>query len=107
MREYLIVETRDAADHRDAERALDLARGLSRAGSPATILLTENGAFNARRSHGYAIGNAIKDGVALCVDSFALEERGIREEELKGGISVSSMDSVVDHLINGSHVIWR
>lgn len=107
MREYLIVETRDAADHRDAERALELACGLARSGQPATLLPTENGAFNARRAHRYAIAEAVAAGVSIRVDSAALEERGIGEEELKDGIAVAGLDSVVDHLIGGSCIIWR
>jgi hypothetical protein len=107
MGEFLIIETRDAADHRDTERTLDLACGLSRAGNATTVLLTENGAFNARRSSHYATGKAVKDGVRVLVDSFALGERGIVDEDLQKAISPGNMDSVVDHLIKGSHVIWR
>lgn len=107
MREFLIIETRDAVDHLDAARTLDLACGLSRTGSPATVLLTENGAFNARRSSEYSVRKALEDGVSICVDSFALNERGIGDDELKSGISLSNMEAVVDHLLDGSQVIWR
>lgn len=107
MRNYLVVETRDAADHRDAARTLDLACGLARQGNGATVLMTDNAAFNARGAAAYPIDKALEAGVEIRVDTFAMKERGIGEDELAKGVTVGSMDDVVDHLINGSCVMWR
>ena len=107
MKALLIIETRDAADHADAARTADLAREILRTGRPAMILLTDNGAFNARRAHPYATGRAVTDGLQICVDTFALAERGIGEDELQDGISVVTLDTIVDRLIEGHCVVWR
>jgi hypothetical protein len=104
MRELFIVETRDAADHKDPARMAELAAGMSRAGIPATIFLAENGAFNAR---GIALDAAMSEGVRVSVDRFALTERGIRETELAQGIAVADIELVVDRLADGACVMWR
>lgn len=107
MRELLIVETRDAADHKDPERMVELALGTLRSGVPASIFLTENGAFNARRSAQCPLDDAMAEGLRVSVDRFALEERGIAPEQLHDGVSVEDVDLVVDRLSDGACVMWR
>jgi len=107
MRELLIVETRDAADHKDPERMADLAIGTSKAGIPTTIFLAENGAFNARANGESRLGAAVSKGVRVAVDRFALTERAIDEAALMDGISVGDIDLVVDRLADGACVMWR
>ena len=106
MKEFLIVETRDAADQRGPERMARLAAGLSRGGVKATILLAENGVFSARRG-GDGLAAAMRDGVAVAVDRFALEERAVRSESLAEGVAAATVDLVVDRLAAGACVIWR
>ena len=107
MRELLIVETRDAADHKDPARMTELAVGMAKAGVPATIFLTENGAFAARKMPGNGLGDAITRGVRIAVDRFALEERGIDPATLQPGVSVEQVDLIVDQLADGACVMWR
>ena len=106
MKELLIVETRDAAEHRGPERDSELAAGMRQAAVPTTIFLTENGVFAARRGH-KMLDSAMAAGVAVVADSFALNERGIGPEELRDGIDVSDVGLVVDRLAAGSCVMWR
>lgn len=106
MKELLIVETRDAAEHRGPERDAELATGMRRAAVPTTIFLTENGVFAARHGH-KMLDDAMAAGVAVVADSFALSERGIEPEELRDGIDVSDVGLVVDRLAAGSCVVWR
>ena len=41
MRELLIIETRDAADHKDPARMTELAVGMTKEGVPATIFRSQ------------------------------------------------------------------
>lgn len=107
MKELLIVETRDSAEHRDTENMAQLAAGLSRRGVKVSILLAENGAFSARRCGDGGLAAAMREGVAVAVDRFALEERAIRLEDLNEGIAAADIDHVVDRLAAGASVIWR
>jgi hypothetical protein len=104
MRELLIIETRDAADHKDPERIAALAVGMRRQGIQTTIFLAENGAFNSR---GNGLATAIAEGVHVAVDRFALDERAIPETKLTKGISVADIELVVDRLADGACVMWR
>lgn len=106
MKELLIVETRDAADQRGPGRMAELAAGLSRRGVKATILLAENAAFNARRG-GDRLAAAMRAGVEVAVDRFALEERAIPTDRLANGVAACTVDLVVDRLAAGACVIWR
>lgn len=107
MRELLIIETRDAADHKDPARMAELAAGMHRMGIPATIFLAENGAFNARGNGEPGLAAAISEGVNVAVDRFAMDERGIGEKQLTKGISVADIELVVDRLADGACVMWR
>ena len=107
MRELLIIETRDAADHKDPARMADLAVGMVRTGVPTTIFLAENGAFNARGSAATSLATAFAEDVQVVVDRFALDERGIDQTALTEGISVADVDLVVDRLTDGACVMWR
>jgi predicted peroxiredoxin len=107
MRELLIVETRDAAEQRGPERMAELAAGMVKSGVPATIFLTENGAFAARRLPMRHLASAIAEGVEVAVDRFALHERAIGEDELTSGIVPADIEMIVDHLAAGSCIMWR
>ena len=107
MRELLIIETRDAADHKDPARMTELAVGMAREAVPATIFLTENGAFEARSGRDSPLDQAMSQGVRVAVDRFALEERGIDPETLRTGVSVEDVDLIVDRLADGACVMWR
>ena len=107
MRELLIVETRDAAEHRGPEQMADLAAGIVKVGIPATIFLTENAAFSARRMRNGHLTKAIAEGVTVTVDRFALRERAIGEGELQSGVAPATVEMIVKHLDGGSSIIWR
>lgn len=107
MKELLIVETRDAADHADPARMADLAVGMSRAGVSATLFLAENGVFAARRGHPLPLAEAMSAGIRIAADRFALDERGIRADQLRDGIEADGVGLVVDALDRGATVMWR
>jgi predicted peroxiredoxin len=107
MRELVIIETRDAADHNDPERMAEFAIGMVRTGVPATIFLAENGAFSARGSGALRLDAAIAAGVRVAVDRFALDERAINEATLTEGVVVADVDLLVDRLADGACLMWR
>jgi predicted peroxiredoxin len=84
-----------------------LPSACARTGVPASIFLTENGAFSARRGAKSALDEALSEGVHIAVDGFALEERGIREEQLRDGVSIEAVGMIVDRLSDGCCVMWR
>ena len=106
MKDVLIIETRDAAEHRGPERTVELATGLQAAAVPASIFLAENAVFAARRGLDL-LDPAIQGGVAIAVDEFALSERGISATELRDGVSVAGVGLVIDRLVAGSCVMCR
>ena len=107
MRQLLVIETRESAEQRGPAEMAKLAQGIARLGVTTTIFLTENGVFNARRSEPCLLDSAISDGVQVRVDGLALTERGISTDELRDGVIVGEIDLVVDHLVDGSRIIWR
>ena len=107
MREVMIVETRDAAEHRGPARTAELAAGMHREGIPATIFLTENAVFAARRGSENTLDKAMSEGVTVAADSFALKERAIAPDELRKGIAIADVDLIVDKLAGGTSVMWR
>ena len=107
MHDVMIVETRDAAEHRGPDRMAALAIGLSQEGVQATIFLTENAVFAARRGSRSALDEALARGVTVAADRFAIEERAIPIEELRDGIATSEVSLIVDRLAAGSAVLWR
>jgi hypothetical protein len=107
MNHCLIVETRDPVDHRDVDRMAELALGLHRQGCRTAVLLAENGVFGARPGVTPALRPLLDAGVAVSADRFALEERGIGDGELIGGIELCEIGIVVDWLVGGASVLWR
>ncbi len=77
------------------------------AGVPSTIFLTENGVFNALGSGAAPIERALTAGVVVAADGFALAERGIRNGQLRPGITVHDVNLIVDKLGSSATVIWR
>lgn len=106
MENLLIIETRDAAEHRGPERTMELAMGMQAAATSTAVFLTENAVFSARRGLGL-LDQALQGGLSIAADEFALAERGISATELLEGIIVADVGLVVDHLAAGASVMWR
>jgi sulfur relay (sulfurtransferase) complex TusBCD TusD component (DsrE family) len=106
MAEYLLIESRDPFESNDVGYHYDLARGLADDGNQVTIFLVQNGVLGARPSKGSAALSALaRAGVKILADDFALQERGVTR--LAEGVSVTSIDVVVDHLAAGHKVMWH
>jgi sulfur transfer complex TusBCD TusB component (DsrH family) len=109
MTRYLFIESRDPFESRDAGFIVDTASALKQRGNDVTIFLVQNGVLaarkNARASHVPQLAEA---GVTLLADGFSLRERGIRAEETNREIRESSIDDLVDLLVQeNTKAIWH
>jgi hypothetical protein len=107
MKQILIIETRDSADHKDPDRMAEFAAGMVRIGVPATIFLTENAVFSATNGAPSYLDAALSASVRIAADRFALDERGIPSDRLREGIAVADVGLIVDGLLDGATAMWR
>lgn len=108
MSKYLIIESRDPYESRDAQYVYDLASALKRNGSEVTIFLVQNGVVPTRRNaEACGLGYVIEAGVTVLADNFSLRERAIGKNELIDGVRAASLSCVVDALEQGAKTIWH
>jgi sulfur relay (sulfurtransferase) complex TusBCD TusD component (DsrE family) len=108
MASYLLIESRDPFDSNDVASFYELAAGLVDEGNEVTVFLVQNGVLPARRSaQSQPLTELAQIGAVVLADDFSLRERGIKPERLARGIGASALDTVIDHLANGSKVIWH
>lgn len=107
MHRFLIIETRDAAEHRDVKRIAALAAGLAGEGCEAAMFLTDNAAMAARPGVAPFLEELVQRGVPISVDLAALTERGMSSEDLAPGVTAGGVEIVVDALLAGARTIWR
>jgi intracellular sulfur oxidation DsrE/DsrF family protein len=106
MTRYLLIESLDPFESRDAAHYWDLAANLARTRTAVTLFLVQNGALAARRGAG-ALGRLAEQGVEVLVDEFSLRERGISRDDLAAGVRAAPLDVVVDRLAEGWKALWH
>ena len=111
MAEYMLIESRDPFEYKDTNYMYQMAGDLADRGNQVTLFLIQNGVFCARKN--------VKDnplvslrqkspGVRVEADDFSLRERGISATALAEGVTVSNVDDLVDHLMQGdTKVVWH
>jgi sulfur relay (sulfurtransferase) complex TusBCD TusD component (DsrE family) len=109
MTNYIFIETRDPFETRDTQFIEQTATALKQLGHEVTVFLIQNGVFasrrNARDSYLPRLTNA---GVNLLADNFSLCERGIQTAELYPGVRPSSIEALVDALLqSNTKAIWH
>jgi len=109
MARYVFIESRDPFESNDAQFVLETATALKQSGHQVTVFLIQNGALaarrNARNSHLPKLAAA---GVELLADDFSLRERGVTAAEMGDGITESSIEVLVDLLIQEeTKAIWH
>ena len=109
MAKYLLIESRDPFENNIAARQYDLAVNLVKEGNQVTLFLVQNGVLPARPGNlSSLLTNAAKAGVEVLADDFSLRERGIRGEEINRAIRESSIDNLVDMLVqDNTKAIWH
>jgi sulfur relay (sulfurtransferase) complex TusBCD TusD component (DsrE family) len=105
---YLLIESRDPFETRQAEELYALAEALTRSGNEVTLFLVENGVLPARRSEYSAHLTQLADaGVQVLADEFSLRERGIAADAMATGVAAAALDIIIDQLEQGRKALWH
>jgi hypothetical protein len=105
MGAYVLVESRDPWTFREVPETWELAKRLKQAGDQVTVFLVENGVLAARAGRFSGdLESLSKSGVTVVADDFSLRERGITQPK---GVAPVPLDTLVDHLVEGSKVLWQ
>jgi predicted peroxiredoxin len=109
MTKYLFIETRDPFESTASEFVEGTATALRQRGNPVTVFLVQNGVLGTRKSANAPHFRRLADAeVALLADEFSLRERGIQSSDLRSGIRVSTIEKLVDALIEPqTKAIWH
>lgn len=105
---YLLFESRDPIESKGVLFTQSMAKNLIENNNEVVIFLVENGVFVARQSrYSLALEKLKSIGVAIWVDDFSLQERGITENCLTAGLQIKSVDDAVMCLTAGYKSIWH
>lgn len=108
MSNYLFIQSQDPFTEVRTEHQFALAEQLHQAGHGVRVLLVQNGVIPARQQASSASFDALlSSGVAVLADDFSLQQRQIANASLKNKVAVSSVDLVIDALLDGEKVIWN
>lgn len=109
MSQFLFIESQDPYEDKGAEAYLGYALELCKKQQRVTVFLVENAANAARAGAALPVRDALREaGAALCVDEFALRERGIPESELAAGLTVGNVEQIVDLLADSTtKAVWH
>jgi predicted peroxiredoxin len=108
---YLLIESRDPFEFSDTTYMYQMANDLAANGNQVTLFLVQNGVFCARdnvKDNPLAGLKENSPSVRVEVDDFSLRERGIATDRLASGVTVSSVDNLVDQLVESeTKVVWH
>jgi predicted peroxiredoxin len=108
MTEYLLISSRDPSEAGDAPYFYGLASDLAENGHSVTLFLVQNAVLPARYgAKADGIEEAIRRGVTVLADEFALRERGIPVDRLISGVRPAPLDVVIDRMVEGCKAIWH
>jgi sulfur relay (sulfurtransferase) complex TusBCD TusD component (DsrE family) len=109
MINYIFIESRDPFESRDTRFVEETAAALKQRGHQVTVFLVQNGVLAARRNnHENYLGRLNREGITLMADDFSLRERGLQSGELAQGVQESTIESLVDALVQeNTKAIWH
>jgi sulfur relay (sulfurtransferase) complex TusBCD TusD component (DsrE family) len=108
MAKYLLIESRDPFESRDAGPWYELAADLLAAGNDVTVFLVHNGVLAARSGARCAhFEQLLRTDVEVLADDFSLRERGIANDRIVAGVKPAPLDVVVDRLVDGCRALWH
>lgn len=108
MAKYLLIESRDPFESPDTANFAQLAEDLAKDGHVVIFFLVQNGVLPAR--HGARSGTLASlagKGIEVLADEFSLQERGIGSIRLIPGVKPTTIDIVIDHLVDGAKALWH
>ena len=109
MANYIFIESRDPFESRDTQFIEQTTTALKQRGHEVTVFLVQNGVLASRRTARDSYLPRLTDaGVKLLADDFSLRERGIQSAELHPGVRASSIESLVDALLQeNTKALWH
>ena len=111
MAAYLLIESRDPFEYSDTTYMYQMAGDLVSNGNRVTLFLIQNGVLCARSNVKDNPLTALRresPSVRVEADDFSLRERGISTTGLADGVTVSSVDNLVDQLVQSDiKVVWH
>ncbi len=108
MSRYFFIQSQDVFTEVRTNAQFNLAKNLAKKGNSVSILLVQNGVIAARKgARSEQMDNLLSNSVTVLADNFSLEQREISVNNLKPNIKVSSINVVIDALLNGDKVIWN
>ena len=109
MTNYILIESRDPFESRDTLFVEEMAAALKQRGNEVTVFLVQNGVLATRRNaRDPYLARLTQAGVKLMADDFSLCERGVQSAELHPGVRTSSIDALVDALLQeNTKAIWH
>jgi sulfur relay (sulfurtransferase) complex TusBCD TusD component (DsrE family) len=109
MEQYLLIESRDQFESNEVQYFYDLAIDLKIQKNDVKLFFLQNAAFSLRKNipNSEQISNIIALDIPIFVDEFSAKERGIFQENLRPGIMISSLEIIIEHMLNHVKVIWH
>jgi intracellular sulfur oxidation DsrE/DsrF family protein len=107
--QYVFIESRDPFDSADTGFVADTAAALRGRGRPVTVFLVQNAVLATRHdARGSQVPRLTEAGVTVLADDFSLRERGIESTELGAGVHPTTIDTLVDLLVQpGTKAVWH
>ena len=109
MTSYVFIESRDPFESLDVRFVEVTASALKQRGHEVTVFLVQNGVLAARRNaRDSYLARLARAGITLLADDFSLRERGIQPAEMRDGVRPSSIETLVDALVQeNTKAIWH
>ncbi|MEV0696809.1 hypothetical protein AB0I53_02650 [Saccharopolyspora sp. NPDC050389] len=108
MHEYLLIDSGGPRAGAECDRFVGDAVRLLEGGDAVALLLIENAAPAAVRDAFPSIDGFLRNGGELWVDSFSLQQRAVRAEDLVSGARVVEMADVAEKLLEtGLRAVWH
>ncbi len=109
MTNYVFIETRDPFESLDVRFVEETATALKQRGHEVTVFLVQNGVLASRRhARDSYLARLAQAGIILLADDFSLRERGIQPAEMRPGVRPSSIETLVDALVQEkTKAIWH
>lgn len=108
MSQYLFIQSQDPFTETRTAHQYSLATSLHEAGHQVSVVLVQNGVTPARSGSQCDVFDALlSSGLTVVADDFSLTQREITASQLKGNVTIGSIDLIVDALLDGHKVIWN
>ena len=109
MSNYVLIESRDPFESPDTSFLADTAVSLKKRGNNVTVFLVQNGVLTTRKQARKSnLPQLIESGVTVLADDFSMRERGIQSDECHTAVRISSIDQLVDLVVQeNTKAVWH